>query len=268
MERRRDRQQQRAFGASILGHGHGTFHCGFVARQYVLAGVVFIGDLTDLAFGGGFGQFLGLFNAKAKDRRHGTLAHWDSRLHRLAANAQQPCGVGKRQRPCGAKRGIFAKTMARHKGRFANLDPFGLQRGHRRHRRGHQRRLGVLCEGQPLDVPLPDQVRQFFAKGVIDFLENGAGFRIGFGQIAAHADGLGTLARENECNAHGCGLSYAFCLMYPLRPSRTSLAAGAWGLPCGANRVYGRFLAKHMNRADSRGGAARMNAPPMKCALI
>ena len=75
--------------------------------------------------------------------------------------------------------------MARHIGRFANLDPFGLQRGHRRHRRGHQRRLGVLCEGQRLDVPLPDQVRQFFAKGVIDFLENGAGFRIGFGQIAA-----------------------------------------------------------------------------------
>ena len=57
MERRRDRQQQRAFGASILGHGHGTFHCGFVARQYVLAGVVFIGNLTDFALGGGFGHF-------------------------------------------------------------------------------------------------------------------------------------------------------------------------------------------------------------------
>ena len=51
--------------------------------------------------------------------------------------------------------------------------------------------------------PSQISVRQLFAQRVVDLVEDGLGGRIGLGQSAAHADGLGALPRKDECAAHG-----------------------------------------------------------------
>ena len=53
---------------------------------------------------------------EAEQRRHGALADRHRRLHRLAAQLQQPRGVGEAERAGRGQRGIFAEGMAGDEG--------------------------------------------------------------------------------------------------------------------------------------------------------
>ncbi len=78
-----------------------------------------------------------------------------------------------------------------------------VEHAHRRHADRHQRRLGVLGQGQRLDRPLAHELEQSLAEGVVDLLEHLAGGGEGVGKFDAHADGLAALTREHEGETHG-----------------------------------------------------------------
>ena len=83
-----------------------------------------------------------------------------------------------------------------------DLHTFGLKGAQRGEGRGHQSGLGILRQREGFNFALPDQRAQLFAQGFVDFVKHGFCGWIGFGQSAAHADGLGTLPWKYECAAH------------------------------------------------------------------
>ncbi len=94
--------------------------------------------------------------------------------------------------------------MAGDEGGLGDLDAeFRLERPHRRQAHRHQRRLGVLGEGEVLDRTFLHQPEQSLIQRVVDFLEHLAGGREGLGQLGAHADSLAALAGKGEGEAHG-----------------------------------------------------------------
>ncbi len=89
--------------------------------------------------------------------------------------------------------------MSGHEGGSGHIDAeLGLQHPHHRQAHGHQRRLGVLGEGEVLGRPLAHQQEQLLGEGVVDFLEHFPRRAEGLRQVGAHAHGLATLAREGE----------------------------------------------------------------------
>src|SRR5690606_41384161 len=73
---------------------------------------IVVGDLADGAnrsLGAG-GLDVGLL--QPDDRRHRALAHRNGRLHGVAADAQEPRGIGDREGAGGGERRIFAERMA------------------------------------------------------------------------------------------------------------------------------------------------------------
>ncbi len=78
---------------------------------------------------------------------------------------------------------------------------------HHRQAHRHQRRLGVLGQGQLVARALAHQLEELLAQGVVDLLEHLAGGGEGVGQVGAHADGLAALAGKEEGEAHEAGVS-------------------------------------------------------------
>ena len=101
-----------------------------------------------------------------EQRRHGAVPDRHRLLHGVAADAQQPRGVGDRERAGGGERRILAERMAGDEGGVARkVEPgLGLEHAHRRQRHRHQRRLGVRGQRQRLGRALPDQPRELFAE--------------------------------------------------------------------------------------------------------
>ena len=207
MERGRDRQQQRALGPAGLGDHQRPLHRALMARNNHLRGVIVIGGLTDLqpigAIGGLGGDRSGGLIVKAQQCRHRANTHRHGLLHRGPPDAQQPRRIGQRQRACRAIGGIFAKAVARHEIHMRKAKPFGLQRAQGSNRGGHQRRLGILRQGQGFNLPLPDQRRQAFPQGFIHLLKHRPRGGIGLCQRLAHTNGLRALSGKYECSAHG-----------------------------------------------------------------
>ena len=83
--------------------------------------------------------------------------------------------------------------------RLAKINPAVLgQHPHHRQADGHDRRLRVLGQEQFVVGAFEHQPGQVLLQRLVDFLENLFGHLKGLGHLAAHADGLASLAGENE----------------------------------------------------------------------
>ena len=203
MERRRDRQQHRPAHALGRGDGDGPFDRAAVARDDDLPGAVVIGRLDHLAFvglalrdRGGFGaDLLGLRHVGAEQGGHRAFAGRDRLLHRLAAQLQQPGGVGDGEAAGGGQRGVFAERMSGDHDRLLSQREAALLLQHAQHgeRVRHQGGLGVLGQGQFLAGAFEHQSGELLLQGFVDLLEHLARGGEGGGEVASHADGLAAL---------------------------------------------------------------------------
>src|SRR5665213_2968268 len=120
------------------------------------------------------------------------------------AALEQARRVGQRQGIGGGERGIFAERMAGDVRRMTlEVEPAFL--GHDAHRREahrHQGGLGVLRELKLAFGAFEDDPGKLLLQRLIDFLEHVARRLKGGVQVAAHADGLRALPRENESAGH------------------------------------------------------------------
>ncbi len=177
-----------------------------MAGDHHLAAAIVVGrlhhfGLTGFRHRGGFGADLArLVHVGAEQRGHGAETGRDGLLHRLAAQLQQAGSVGDAEGSRGGKGGVFAERVAGDDQRLLGQGEaaFFFQHTQNGERMGHERGLGVLGQGEFLARPLEHQFRELLAEGVIDFLEHLARGGEGGGEIAAHADGLAALAREDE----------------------------------------------------------------------
>ena len=64
---------------------------------------------------------------------------------------------------------------------------------------GHDRRLGVLGQGQDLIWTIAHDARELLPQRIVNFLENLTRGGAGFGQIGTHANLLAALSGKNEC---------------------------------------------------------------------
>ena len=201
VERRRDGQRDAALDAVLLDQRDRAIDRRLVAREHDLTRIVIVGDGADLALGRRLGQRLRLVDVGAEQRAHRAHAHRHRRLHRLAAQLEQPRGVGQAERAHGAERGIFAQAVARDEiGLGGEIDAAVLLQ-HPQHRDGmrHDRRLRVGGERQDVLGAFAHDRREPLAERVVDFLEDLARGDAGFGELRAHAHLLATLSREYEC---------------------------------------------------------------------
>ena len=97
---------------------------------------------------------------------------------------------------CSGERRIFAERMAGDIGDAVHAD--ALRREHARCREAHrhQRRLGVLGQGQRLDRAFEDDRRQLFAEGGVDLIEDGARLRVSRRRARAPSRPPGCPGRE------------------------------------------------------------------------
>jgi hypothetical protein len=206
MERGGHRQHQRALGALRRGRGGGGFDGRLDAGNHQLATAIVIGDLhgsvrSALGAGG-----LDIFIFQPDDGRHRTLAGGNRGLHGVAADAQQPRGVGNREHAGRAQGGVFAERMAGDIAcRLCKLEAACLKHAHQRHGDRHQRRLGIGGQGQSVLGAFEDHRRELFAERRIDLVKDRPGFGKSGSQVLAHANGLAALPRKCECCGHVFG---------------------------------------------------------------
>jgi hypothetical protein len=102
------------------------------------------------------------------------------------------------------QRRIFAEAVPGDEPRLGGQRPLALGLQHLEDRLAdrHQRRLGVLGQGEIAFRPFEHQLGELLLQRVIDLLEDVSGGRKGLGQGAAHAGGLRSLTRENESADH------------------------------------------------------------------
>ena len=119
-------------------------------------------------------------------RGHRPLAHRHGALHGLAAQLQQPGGVGQAaaRRPPPAPNIRPANGRRRRPPRRSRTPNSGSSIAHHRQADRHQRRLGVLGQGQVVIRPLAHQPGEVLAQRVVDLLEHVARGREGVGQVA------------------------------------------------------------------------------------
>ena len=193
MEGRGHRKRNGALDVFCLGDVRHTGQRIQRAADHHLARGIVIGDDTDTTFAGRFdGDVFGLFDLGADQGSHAALAHRHGGLHRLAARFQQPRRIGQREGPGGAERGIFAQAVTGHQGGMSGDVEAEFLFHHPQHgdRGGHDGGLGILGQRQVGLGAFPHDLRQLLRQRVIDFGEDRARGRKGFGQPPAHADGL------------------------------------------------------------------------------
>ena len=137
------------------------------------------------------------------DRRHGAFTNGNGRLHGIAANAQEPRGIGERKRSGSAQGRIFAERMAGDIGDLGfQVEPFGFQDPKGRDRHRHQRRLGVRRQRQRFFRAVPHDIGELFAERLVHFGKDGGRLRKGICQVLAHAERLTALSWKCECDCH------------------------------------------------------------------
>ena len=112
MEGRGDRQQHRALGALRLARCSARSTAALCAGNHDLAGRIIVGDLADLVAVAASWRRRRRRQIQAEERGHGAAPDRHGLLHRVAAHAQQPGGVGEGKAAGGGKRGIFAERVA------------------------------------------------------------------------------------------------------------------------------------------------------------
>ncbi len=151
-------------------------------------------------------QCAGLGEVEADQRRHRALPDRHGLLHELAAQVREPDRVAQRQRARRDQRGPLAERVA---GDDVEREAALAKHAKHRDRRGQDRRLRVLGQREVILGTLPAQLRQREAERivglVVGLLREGRLDR----QIAAHADSLGALAREQERGLHRPAVSHA-----------------------------------------------------------
>ena len=102
--------------------------------------------------------------------------------------------------PAAASAVVFAERVAGDDDGLLAQGEAALLLQHAQHgeRVRHQRGLGVLGQRQLLAGPFEHQLGELLLQGLVDLLEHLAGGGEGGGEVAAHADGLAALAREDE----------------------------------------------------------------------
>ena len=100
--------------------------------------------------------------AGAEQGRHRALADRHGRLHRLAAQLEQPRRGRQVERAGGAERAIFAELWPATKSALSARSIPDAAQG--RDRIGHDRRLGVLGQGELVRRPLRHQPRQLLLR--------------------------------------------------------------------------------------------------------
>jgi hypothetical protein len=95
VEGRGDRQQYATLDAVLLDQRHRAIDRVLMTGNHDLRGIIVIGDGANLALGSQLDKGARLFKVRAKQRRHRAHANRHGRLHRLAAQLQQPGGGGQ-----------------------------------------------------------------------------------------------------------------------------------------------------------------------------
>ena len=206
MEGCRDRQQHGPADAARLRRLDAALHRRARARYHHLAAAVVVCHVEHLARAGQrigcrlVADRLGHVALHAEQGGHRPLAQGDRRLHRRAAPPQQPRRLGEGETAGGGQRGIFAERMPGHHHGAIGQHEARLALDHPQHgdRMRHQRRLGVLGEGELFGRALEHQPRQLLPQRVVDLLEHLARGGEGGREIAPHADRLAALAGEDE----------------------------------------------------------------------
>src|SRR5439155_20265459 len=120
-------------------------------------------------------------------------------VHELAAPVHEPQRVLERERSRRHARRVLAQAVARDPRR---TDAGLLQQPQRRHAVREQRRLRVHGLLELLLRPFPAHATQRKSQRAIGGLEHGARRGMALGERAAHTDGLGPLAREQQRELH------------------------------------------------------------------
>ena len=215
MERRGDRQQHGAADALGLGDLDRALDRRAMAGDDHLAAAVVVGRLDDL-FAGPSGR---------SGRRASAQISSASAMSAPSSAAIAPSPAGTAfciacprsfssraasatvNAPDRAQRAVFAQRMAGgddRRGDLMSKPPSASSTRSTASDMRHQRRLGVLGEGQFLAGALEHQLRQLLFQGLVHLLEHLARGSESGGEIAAHADGLAALAGEDEgVDRHG-----------------------------------------------------------------
>ena len=213
MVRGGDGQQHGALHALGFGDCDGAFDRALVPGDDHLAAAVVVGagnDFTAIRAHFGFSaDFARHVHFHAEQGGHRPLPRRHGALHGLAAQFQQPGGVGDGERLDSGQGAVFTQRMPGDQSDFF-LDrdaALGLQHPQHGERDGHQGGLRVLGEGQFLNRAFEHQFRKLLLQNLINFLENRARRGESSSQIAAHADCLAALSGENKgVNRHVLGL--------------------------------------------------------------
>ena len=124
------------------------------------------------------------------------------RLHQLAAAADEPDRVAEVERAGGDEGRVLAHRVAGGEGGLRGIDaelaPAGADGREVGDARGEERRLRVLGAVEVLLGTLPREPGDRLAERLVGGGEHGGGVGRGFGEGAAHADGLAPLAGEHE----------------------------------------------------------------------
>ncbi len=187
-------------GTGGFGEIGGALHGGGVSGDDDLVGGVEIGGADDFALGG-FGEdgiefALGEF----EEGGHGAESGGNGLLHVLAAVADEADGVGKVEGSGGDEGGVFAEAVAGDViGGKAGFGEDGEGGGGD----GEECGLGELGEFELVFGAFEAEAGEGVAESVIGGFEDVARGGVRIEEGLAHAYGLGTLAREEECG-FGC----------------------------------------------------------------
>ena len=134
---------------------------------------------------------------QAHDGGHCADACGDGFLHVGAALANELDGVGEFQRASSYEGGIFAEAVAGHK---IGSEAFFREDAIDGDRAGENGGLGIGGELQLVFGAFKADFGDGETEGLIGLVENGAGCRILFRQLFAHAGVLRCLTRKYECD--------------------------------------------------------------------
>ncbi len=145
-----------------------------MARDHDLRGVIVVGDGADVALRRGVGDLLGEREVRAEQRGHRPNSHRHCRLHRLAAQLQQPGRGRKVERAGRAQSRIFAEAVPGDEVRGLGELNAAIPGQHREHRDRvrHDRRLRILGQLELVVGPLAHQPEQMLAQRLVDLVEH------------------------------------------------------------------------------------------------
>jgi len=195
-----DGEHHRPPSALGFGDGGGFFNRGQSAGDDGLRGRIEVcgGDHQGGFRGGlsaGFGHLCG---GEREDGGHGALTRGDGQLHGASAGFDGAYGVGKAEGSSGDVGGPLSQRVP---GGQRRLDTLFGEYAERGDADGEDGRLGIFGEAQVFFRAFKNQFGERKAKSLIGFGKGGGGDGKVVGEVAAHANGLRTLAWKEKSEA-------------------------------------------------------------------